>query len=994
MWQATLAALLVTGTGAGGNVRCAAAETDDSLAGELPRIEPLSPAEELATFELAEGFEIELIAAEPLVIDPIAFAFDSRGRLFVVEMRGYSERPDDHLGRIALLQDDDADGRMDRRTTFAEGLSWPTALHPWRDGVLVIEPPRLTFYRDTDDDGVSDRQEVWFDGYGRDNVQGMANSLRWNIDARIHGATSSTGAELRPGNRADADPIELRRRDFAINPLTRSLQPVNGGGQHGLSFNRWGDKFVTSNSDHLQQVLDLDTESLDSRIPLPSLRRSIAVDGPQAEVFRSSPVEPWRIVRTRMRVAGEVPGPIEGGGRPAGYFTGATGTWIVDRERLFGDPAYDTALVCDVGSNLIHRKNLVPDGLFSEGHRIDPGTEWLRSSDIWFRPVQLGDGPDGGVYIADMYREVIEHPRSLPPMIKQHLDLNSGNDRGRIWRVVRSGTGRGPKTTPAERTNSELIQSLDHEIAWQRRTAAQLLAERGAMDAIDELRGAVRQAQRPDARIAAMYLLAQLDQLDAPTLAAAASDDDDRVCQHALQLARQLERLHDVERQAVSAAARPGAYPRLAATLAAQHLSDQSRRRILSQVLRHPLEPLTRAVAASAAGPGIWQILGEQITPAKQQPADSSASLSPAELHAWLQLLLPAARSSTDDSFTAGFTRFATHVADAGSAAHRGAFLDALAESETVARYRRLAELIPAATRDELLQDVEAQVANLSDEPTGGEESVAWITRARLLPAAVAMQYLEPLVSPEHANEVQIAAIESLLWASGSDATQRILSGWRGFTPPVAEAALYAILRSPESLELLADALAAEHVRAAEIPLPVQQQLKQRAPKKLAARFDSLLQQVRSDRSAVIEDFQQRMAAVSNDGSGKATFDRHCAACHVRNKTGHAVGPPLETTRDKTASQLLVSILDPNREIDPKYLSYAVLTSDGRQINGVVHDATGAQIVIRESGGKETTIPRSDIEQIANSGQSLMPAGFEEQITPQQMLSLIEYLQQ
>ena len=152
---------------------------------------------------------------------------------------------------------------------------------------------------------------------------------------------------------------------------------------------------LQSNSDHLQQVLDLESwlGTHASQAAIPQLRRSIAADGPQAEVFRSSPVEPWRIVRTRLRTQGLVPGPVEGGGRAAGYFTGATGTCVVGETSAFGSSGYDTALVCDVGSNLVHRKKLVDHGLFWEANRIDSASELVRSSDTWFPARSAGGWP-------------------------------------------------------------------------------------------------------------------------------------------------------------------------------------------------------------------------------------------------------------------------------------------------------------------------------------------------------------------------------------------------------------------------------------------------------------------------------------------------------------------------------------------------------------------------------------------------------------------------
>ena len=173
-------------------------------------------------------------------------------------------------------------------------------------------------------------------------------------------------------------------------------------------------------------------------LAVPRSRISIAADGPQAEVYRKSPVEPWRLVRTRLRVAGLVKGPVEGGGRAAGYFTGSTGVTIY-RGNAWPKESQGQAIIGDVGSNIIHRKVIEWKGLVPIARRVDENREFVASTDIWFRPVQFANAPDGALHILDMYREVIEHPKSLPPEIKQHLDLTSGRDRGRLYRILPDG---------------------------------------------------------------------------------------------------------------------------------------------------------------------------------------------------------------------------------------------------------------------------------------------------------------------------------------------------------------------------------------------------------------------------------------------------------------------------------------------------------------------------------------------------------------------------
>ncbi|HND54927.1 MAG TPA: cytochrome C, partial [Pirellulaceae bacterium] len=438
------------------------------------------PAEAQKLFHVVPGFKIELVASEPLLVDPVAMAFDERGRLFVIEMRDYSEDDKANLGRVRLLEDVDGDGKFDRSSIYADGLSWPTAICCYDGGVFVGAAPEIFYFRDTDGDGRADEKKHLFTGFARSNVQGLFNSFQWGHDNRIHGATSSSGATVLLGPdhplakttvEADKAPLTLRGRDFAIEPRSLRIAPTSGGAQHGMTFDVWGTRYVCSNSDHIQQVMFEDRYvARNPYLAAPSSRVSIAADGPQADVFRTSPVEPWRIVRTRLRVKGVVPGPVEGGGRAAGYFTSATGVTIY-RGNAWPAEYYGYAIVGDVGGNLIHRKKLEPNGVPNVARRVDEKVEFITSEDIWFRPVQFANAPDGTLFVADMYRETIEHPASLPPAIKKHLDLTSGRDRGRIYRIVPDGFKQPTLPKLDQASTADLVATLAHPNGWHRDTA-------------------------------------------------------------------------------------------------------------------------------------------------------------------------------------------------------------------------------------------------------------------------------------------------------------------------------------------------------------------------------------------------------------------------------------------------------------------------------------------------------------------------------------------
>jgi putative membrane-bound dehydrogenase-like protein len=459
----------------------------EDFASELPRIAPREPAEALATFQVVEGFRIEQVAAEPLVASPVAMAFDADGRLYVVEMRDYSEQDKERLGRVRLLEDSDGDGRFDKATIFADDLSWPTAVTCWDGGVFVGAAPVIHYLKDNDGDGKADERRVVYSGFSRTNVQGLLNSFQWTLDNRIHGSASSNGGLVTRPDVADFKAVSVSGRDFSFDPRTLALRSESGGAQHGMTFDDWGRKFVCSNSDHIQMVMFEDRYlARNPAASAPSSRTSIAADGPQAEVFRTSPIEPWRIVRTRLRVTGKAPGPIEGGGRAGGYFTGATGTTIYRGDAWPAEFA-GQSFTGDVGSNIVHRKILEPDGVGFVARRADKGREFVASSDNWFRPAQFANGPDGALYVIDVYREVIEHPASLPPEIKKHLDLTSGRDRGRIYRIVPNDFRARPPARLSKMSTEELIAQLESRNGWTRDTASRLVYERQDRAAIGPL---------------------------------------------------------------------------------------------------------------------------------------------------------------------------------------------------------------------------------------------------------------------------------------------------------------------------------------------------------------------------------------------------------------------------------------------------------------------------------------------------------------------------
>ena len=282
---------------------------------ELPRIPPVAPEDAISTIKVRDGFSVEMAAHEPQVVDPVAACFDEDGALFVVEMRGYSERRDETLGRVKKLTDTDGDGFYETATIYARDLKWPTGVLCYDGGIYVTASPDILYFKDTDGDGEAEERSVAFTGFGasRLNMQALCNSLRWGPDNRIWGATSNNGGTIRRGDEPEEKAVRVSGRDFSFDPKTHEYRLENISAQFGMSFDAYGRRYSSSNSHHLQAIMwETGQVKPNPYFSMPAPRVDIPVDGPSAEVYRLSPDEPWRIIRTRWRIGGVVRGAVEG----------------------------------------------------------------------------------------------------------------------------------------------------------------------------------------------------------------------------------------------------------------------------------------------------------------------------------------------------------------------------------------------------------------------------------------------------------------------------------------------------------------------------------------------------------------------------------------------------------------------------------------------------------------------------------------------------------
>ena len=979
----------------GGDTKRSAVNADDiedsvdrDYSAELPRIPPTEPDKALATFQVHEGFRVELVACEPRVVDPVAVSFDEDGRLYVVEMRGYAEHPDDRLGRVRLLTDTDGDGRFDRDTVFLDGLSWPTAVICYDGGVFVGVAPDILYAKDTDGDGVADERRTVFTGFGHSNVQGLLNSFRWGLDHRIHGATSSSGGAVRRADQPDAKPVSLRGRDFAFDPRTLELVPTSGGAQHGMCFDDWGRKFVCSNSDHIQLVMFEDRYiARNPYLPAPSARRSIASDGPQAEVFRISPVEPWRIVRTRLRVKGIVKGPVEGGGRAAGYFTGSTGVTIY-RGNAWPAEFHGNAFIGDVGSNIVHRKVLVPDGVGLIAHRADKGREFLASRDIWFRPAQFANAPDGTLYVLDVYREVIEHPASLPPVIKRHLDLTSGRDRGRIYRIVPEHFSTPKPVRLSQARTEELVALLEHPNGWHRDTAGRLLYERQDRSAVPPLRALVAQSKEPRARMHALYALDALAALNEAVLLGALDDAHPRVREHAVRLAEKIAPQSSTLRARLyQLVDDPDIRVRyqLAFSLGELDASRARNQALVRIVQRDPndrwIRLAVRSSLAAGAGDALAllaadakfvgtaggrQLLSELVDQiaAQAQPDEVASALASIETLATRQ---PKLAQPLLGRLAAGLSKQGSPLAKSVASGKKASAM--------------LHELVDRACR----------IA--ADEQQPVPQRVAAIRSLAIADFARVRDVVAPLLQQQQPQPLQLAAIAALDHFDNPQVASLLIDAWSGFSPKLRSQAAEALFSRPERLPRVLDALEHGELALADVGIARLKLLANSSDAEIARRARQLLEKANVGRRRdVVEAYRPALKMAGDPQRGRQVFRKVCAACHKLEGFGHEIGPNLATIQNRGAEAILVNVLDPNREVNPQYINYALVTTDGRTLTGMIAAETATSITLKRAEDQSDTVLRIDIDELQSTGLSLMPEGLEKEIDPQALADLIAYL--
>lgn len=968
----------------------------------LRNSEPLTPEKERATFQLPKGFRVELVACEPQVIDPVAMTFDERGRIFVAEMLGY---PNDGVGtgkissgRIKLLTDKDGDGFYETATTWADGLRFPTGLTVWRDGLLVANAPDLIYLRDSKDEGKATSREVLYTGFHTANIQQLLNSLQFAFDNRIHACAGGGGGLISCPQKKNFQPVELRGRGICFDPdVPGSLEPTSGGGQYGLTADDFGRWFTATNSQHLRHIILPDNYlRRNASLPVSAVTLDIPEHGAACKVFRKSPFEAWRVERTTRRASGSDAkrfSPTEL--VPGGYVTSACSPCVYTAD-LFPAEYRGSAFVCDPANNLVIRDTLHAKGATYVAKRGHAESEFLTSTDNWFRPTFLTVGPDGALYVLDFYREVIETPISLPDDIKKRVNGQS-RARGRIWRITTAKEGtKPPKVNLHEATGVELVKHLESGNPFWRLMAQRLLIQRDdtAGKTITALRQLLK-SKSAAARLHATWTLHDLGELKISDVEALLKDEDAGVREQVL-------RLPDHKYVGESKEAQTLTYA----------LADDPSPRVRFQLAFFLGEPLfsTTPERQAAAAEALAKIARHKATDNWTETAilSSASKSAPALLKAM---------AKDKDVRLSFLTRLASLVGASGSDADLGEALSLLGEAGKeptafqIALLDGLGKGLDLSNRplaklwDNPPTGLEASVKQAKalfekagvmarDEKRDAESRAAAVGLLGRGPFAPLKDAAPDLLSPRSPPEVQFATVRALGGHVQPEVATLILAAWTQATPALRREMSEVLFARPERITALLTAMEKKTVLAAHLEPSRVERLRKHSNKSIRDRAAKVLTgQVAPERKKVIESYESALDLKADVGRGKAAFKKACATCHKLEDVGVQVGADLlAALRNKTREQLLIDVLDPSREVDSRFLSYEVTTTRGRVYSGIIAAETASSVTLKRGEGAEDVILRNQIDKIVSTGKSLMPEGLEMQLSKQELADLIAYL--
>jgi len=976
---------------------------------------PTAPEKAAARLEVHPDFTIQLVAAEPLINKPINLDWDPAGRLWVAETPEYpngrrepkaemkaawkdsgfrvhpptKDRP--AIDRISILSDTDGDGRMDRKQVFYEGLELVTSFAFHRDGVIVSQAPDILWLRDTDGDGRADKVEKLYTGLGTGDTHAVINNLRWGFDGWIYATHGySASAHVYNGDKSkDFGGIGSGVVRFKPDGSMIEMVSSKGGNTWGMEVAADDELFFTqpTSGDLLNHIVLSESQLA---------RGKVGNTASYKPVIRGQKSFPLITYNEQAYVQIDL----------VGSFTAAAGAAIYNGGAWPSEWNY-SYFTTEPTINLVHHEVVETSGVTYRAHKTREA-EFIGGRDKWFRPIDARIGPDGALYITDFYNQAVVHNDTRGTA---HGPANAAvrPDRdhyfGRIWRVSHKQAKKIEVPNLANASLGQLVQALQHPNRPVRLTAQRLLVERNdpeTANALLPLLSSWSFRGLEEAQIHALWALHRLGRLAPGVLReAVVLDGKPTIQKTALRIAAEqpaavqsnltpavLRRLKDsnarVRLEAISALAAMPITPetRLALLEVYPDLNDPwLESAAVGMAARAPLD-FIEAAADSRKPDELQNLVGQLVTQlAAKQDAASAAQL----------LVSLAAKPSGADALkkavVEGFAKgLKAETIPPWSSELQKALQSLLSSANPVLP----AAVLPLVARWDktgaLSSDVKALVRSLGDKLK--DDAQADDVRAQVATSLIGARQLNAEILPSAGKLLGSPASVSLqtriieaLGGTGDPAVAAVLAeAFPKLPRELQDAAFGQIIKRGDWSLALVEALKAGKLTLATLGPAAVHRLRTHSDRSVASRASEVIDELRGpevkEKNTLLTRFTPEVEKPGNVENGKKLFTQNCAVCHKFNGEGKEVGPDLSGMGAHGPAELLVAILDPNREVDPSFIDWSLETKDGDIYDGVIASENKTAITLRNNSG-ETELKTADLKSRRNTGRSVMPEGFE-----------------
>lgn len=960
----------------------------------------------LNTFNVADGFQLELVAIEPLISDPVAMEIDENGDIYVVEMHGYPLNTKGS-GLVKKLYDDDGDGSMDRSEVYYDQLVLPTGIMKWKEGVLVTDPPDLLYLEDTNADGKADKREVVLTGFALSNPQHNFNNPIYGLDNWIYLANEGTykskgfedlfgdeGGEIHFPDDPEGPRLPRNAEDLNVklDPLNGRLEMLSSSSQFGHTFDNWGHHFMTTNWSHIyQEVLGAQYAGRNKNLPLSSSMQYVPDYGIGFEIFPITENPEHQLLTS------------------VGAITSSCGiTWYLGD--LFPDPYNEVVFIAEPSHNLVHTDIMYENGAAFASKSQFETTEFLASKDAWFRPVNFYVGPDGAMYLLDFHRKIIEHPEWISEEVLNSGDLYQGLDKGRIFRIIPTRTtATTTEIDLGQATPEELILQLQNPNIWWRRHAQRLLVFGQNKSLVPALKEFINSATALGV-LHGLWTLDGLGHFDKELALKALDHSSPGVRENAIRIA-ELHRkdFPELEEKLIPMVDDLDSKVRFQLLLTLGYFQSSEAKKARRQLLFKDVgDPWMQLAGLSAAYVDELALYEEAL-----KEFDNNFSTEAESLIINLSKSIGNRGEEIDE-----LLKYITRAPNTSSIWWQTATIKGLTETIkpditkiiSKNRLRALESFFVKEINPELRTSSIGLLNSLGYFNRGGSLEIKAksvvinseldhayrMDAVKILSLSDADRYsdlFQRLIGTEEQEDLRIACILALAQTTGTQECKYLIDIWKDLTPAERDQAVAVFQTNVDRQLTLLEAIGSGLVQSSTLGWSRTVGYLNSSNDQVRELARTVLEGNESISDSLWQDYQNVLTLDGNPIKGASVYERSCGICHqLGGDHGISFGPDLATISNRNKSGIMIDILKPNRSISDGYNLWTIQDKSNGSYSGVISKESANSITLKDASGEETVIRKSDIKNKIASEISAMPEGLHNQITHQEMADLLEYL--